>query len=306
MKGRILSFLRSTSEIVSGESLRAQLGISRVAIWKHIRKLQELDYQIEATSKGYRLHKSPDALYPWEFGTREPQIHYFDEIPSTMDSARDLARKGCPHMTIVIAGRQVKGRGRLQRTWHSSAGGLYFTVVLRPQIPPAFSPRLNLAASLYLAQTLQYLHGIEARVKWPNDVLVEGHKISGMLAEMDAETDRVVFVNIGIGLNVNNDPATDLPQAVSVKQLLGHAVERKAILEDFLQRLEKGLQTEDLDSALSEWKKISVTLNRPVRVVTHRSVIQGTAVDVDDNGALILQDDNGTIQKIFHGDCFAR
>lgn len=209
-------------------------------------------------------------------------------------------------MTIVIAGRQVKGRGRLQRTWHSSAGGLYFTVVLRPQIPPAFSPRLNLAASLYLAQTLQYLHGIEARVKWPNDVLVEGHKISGMLAEMDAETDRVVFVNIGIGLNVNNDPATDLPQAVSVKQLLGHAVERKAILEDFLQRLEKGLQTEDLDSALSEWKKISVTLNRPVRVVTHRSVIQGTAVDVDDNGALILQDDNGTIQKIFHGDCFAR
>jgi len=306
MKGRILSFFRSTPAIVSGETLRARLGISRVAVWKHIQKLQELGYRIEATPKGYRLHESPDALYPWEFGARESQIHYYQEIPSTMDVARDLARKGCPHLSIVIAERQLKGRGRLQRTWHSSDGGLCFTVVLRPRIPPALSPRINLAASLYMAQTLRQRHGIQAQVKWPNDVLVADRKISGMLAEMEAETDRVVFVNVGIGLNVNNDPPADLPQAVSVKQLLGHAVERKAILEDFLQRLESGLQTDDFDSVITEWKKFSVTLNRQVRVVTHRSVIEGTAVDVDDNGALVLQSDDGTIQKIFHGDCFTR
>ncbi len=306
MKGRILAFLRATPEIVSGETLRAHLNISRVAVWKHIHKLQELGYRIEATPKGYRLHESPDPLFPWEFGARESQISYYEEIPSTMDVARDMARKGCPSMTIVIAGRQVKGRGRLQRTWHSSTGGLYFTVVLRPRIPPALTPRINLSASVCLAQTLQRLHDIPARVKWPNDILVEGRKIAGMLAEMEAETDRVGFVNVGIGLNVNNDSPTDLPQAVSVKQLLGHAVERKVILEDFLGRLESGLKTEVFDSVLTEWKKLSVTLNRPVRVVTHRSVIEGMAVDVDDNGALIVQSDDGTTQKIFYGDCFTR
>jgi len=306
MKGRILSFLRASPEIVSGETLRAHLGISRVAIWKHIRKLQERGYQIEATSRGYRLHASPDALFPWEFDQREPLIHYFDEVSSTMDLARDMARQGCPHLTTVIAGRQIKGRGRLQRTWQSSAGGLYFTVVLRPKIPPALTPRITLAASMYLARTLNRQHGLQARVKWPNDVLVAGSKISGMLAEMEAETDRVVFVNIGIGLNVNNDPPSDLPEAVSVKQLLGHAVERKAILEDFLQRLERGLQTEAFDSVIAEWKKMSVTLNRPVRVVTPNSVVAGTAVDVDNNGALVLKTDDGTTQKIFYGDCFAR
>ena len=112
----------------------------------------------------------------------------------------------------------------MQRTWHSSPGGLYFTVVLRPPIPPASSPRVNLAVSLYLAQTLRDLYAIEAQVKWPNDIMVAGQKISGMLAEMEAEIDRVRFINVGIGLNVNNDPPADLPMAVSVKQLLGHTV----------------------------------------------------------------------------------
>ena len=306
MKRRILSFLRSSPDIISGEFLKNQLGISRVSIWKHIHKLQELGYQIEATPKGYRLHDTPDAIYPWEFAEYEHQIHYYDEIPSTMDIARDLARKGCPHLSIVIAERQRDGRGRLQRTWHSSAGGLYFTVVLRPQMPPALSPRVNLAASLYLAQTLRSTLGIEAQVKWPNDIMVAGRKISGMLAEMEAEIDRVRFINVGVGLNVNNDPPADLPQAVSVKQVLGHPTERKAILKDFIDRLAKGLDAPAFDTVITEWKKISVSLNRPVRVVTHQSVFEGTAVDVDDNGALVLQNDDGTTQKIFHGDCFNR
>ena len=306
MKSQILSYLRSSSEAVSGEYLKTQLGISRVAIWKHIHKLQALGYQIEATPKGYRLHSAPDALYPWEFEGYESLIHYYDEIPSTMDIARDLARKGCPHLTVVIAERQHQGRGRLQRTWHSSPGGLYFTVVLRPQIPPTLSPRINLATSLYLAQTLRDLHGIEAQVKWPNDIMVAGQKISGMLAEMEAEIDRVRFINVGIGLNVNNEPPEDLPMAVSIKQLLGYTVDRKKILKALLKRFEKGLDAEAFERVITEWKKLSVTLNRPVRVVTHQSVYKGTAIDVDDNGALVLQSEDGTTQTIFHGDCFNR
>jgi BirA family biotin operon repressor/biotin-[acetyl-CoA-carboxylase] ligase len=163
-----------------------------------------------------------------------------------------------------------------------------------------------LAVSLYLAQTLRDLCAIEAQVKWPNDIMVAGRKISGMLAEMEAEIDRVRFINVGIGLNVNNDPPADLPMAVSVKQLLGHTVERKVILNAFLKRLEKGLETAAFEAVITEWKKISMTLNRAVRVVTHQSVYEGTAIDVDDNGALILQNDDGTTQTIFHGDCFNR
>ena len=234
MKGRILSFLRATPEIISGETLRAHLGISRVAIWKHIRKLQERGYQIEATSKGYRLHASPDALFPWEFDQREALIHYFDEVSSTMDLARDMARQGCPHLTTVIAGRQIKGRGRLQRTWQSSAGGLYFTVVLRPQIPPALTPRINLAASLYLARTLNRQHGLEARVKWPNDILVDGYKISGMLSELEAETDRILFINIAMGINVNNDTSVVELGASSLKKIAGREISKKILLDRFL------------------------------------------------------------------------
>jgi BirA family biotin operon repressor/biotin-[acetyl-CoA-carboxylase] ligase len=202
MKAKILNTLRANHQIVSGEVLRADLGTSRVTIWKHIRKLQELGYQIKSTPKGYQLIGSPDALFPWEFPARESRIHYFPEVTSTMNVAKDMARKGCPHMTVVVAGSQKEGRGRLKRAWLSSEGGLYFTMVLRPEIPIALAPRLNFLASLVLAQTLQQLFKIEAKVKWPNDILVKGKKLSGMLSEMEAEADLVTFVNIGIGRGI--------------------------------------------------------------------------------------------------------
>ena len=119
MKGQILNILKTETRVVSGEILSARLGISRVAVWKHIKKLQEVGYNIEATPKGYLFISAPDVLYPWEFGEKEYRIHYFDEVDSTMDIARELARKHCPHFTVVVAGRQKQGRGRLKRTWLS-------------------------------------------------------------------------------------------------------------------------------------------------------------------------------------------
>ena len=120
MKGQILNILKTETEVFSGEMLSARLGISRVSVWKHIKKLQEVGYKIEATPKGYLFISAPDALYPWEFGDKKYKIHYFDEVDSTMDIARELARKQCPHFTVVIAGCQKKGRGRLKRSWLSS------------------------------------------------------------------------------------------------------------------------------------------------------------------------------------------
>ncbi|GAF85753.1 unnamed protein product, partial [marine sediment metagenome] len=139
MKGQILKILRKENEVVSGEMLSSELGITRVSIWKHIRRLRESGYSIIGTPKGYRLINSPDIPFSWEFPERESQIHYFSEVTSTMDVAKDLARKGCPDFTVVVAGHQKKGRGRLKRIWFSSEGGLYFTIVLRPKISPVVS-----------------------------------------------------------------------------------------------------------------------------------------------------------------------
>jgi BirA family biotin operon repressor/biotin-[acetyl-CoA-carboxylase] ligase len=304
MKGRILSILREDTAVVSGETISTRLGVSRVSVWKHIRKLKEIGYHIHTTAKGYRLKNSPDVLYPWEFAGRESTIHYFDQVTSTMDIARDLARNHCPDFTVVIAGSQTQGRGRLERVWHSAAGGLYFTLVLRPQLPPAFSYRVYFAASTIMTQTLRDLYNIDARVKWPNDILVNGWKISGMLSEMEAEADLITYINIGLGLNVNNAPPPDEPTASSLKEILGSAVPRKEILAHFLDEFEARLDQGNLDQVMSEWKQYSATLNRPVKIVTTRDESDGIAVDVDENGALILKLADGSIKKIIYGDCF--
>jgi len=304
MKGQILKILRTESDVVSGETLSSCLKISRVSIWKHIKKLQKFGYHIQATPKGYRLINDPDVLYPWEFGDRELKIHYFDEVTSTMDVAGDLARNNSPHFTVVIAGRQRKGRGRLKRTWVSSQGGLYFTIILRPQIPPVLSARVNFAASMILARMLRNMFHIDARVKWPNDILVHEKKVAGLLSEMEAETDRVTFINIGMGINVNNDPSPREPMAISLKKILGRNISRKQLLSWFLDEFEHRMNTGTLDNVISEWKIHAMTLGRRVTVVTTHDEFKGTAMDVDNTGALMVKLEDGSIKKIVYGDCF--
>ena len=304
MKGKILKILRSENDVVSGETLSSHLGISRVSIWKHMKRLQDVGYDIQATPKGYRLINDPDVLFPWEFGDRELNVHYFDEVTSTMDVAGNLARNDSPHFTVVIAGRQSKGRGRLKRTWLSSEGGLYFTIILRPQIPPAFISRINFAASMIFAQTLHSMFHIDARVKWPNDILVNEKKVAGLLSEMEAETDMVTFINIGMGVNVNNDPTPREPMAVSLKKVLGRNISRKQLLSKFLDEFENRLNTDTLDNIISEWKSYTSTIGRQVKIVTTRDEFKGIAMDVDDTGALMLKLADGSIRKIIYGDCF--
>jgi len=187
MKSRILALLRESDGVVSGSAICARLGTSRVAVWKHIQKLQEMGYGIESGPKGYRLNSSPDSLQPWEFPGREDRVVFLPEAASTMDVAKELARKGCPAFTVVVAGRQTQGRGRLRRVWDSGEGGLYFRVVLRPSLPVLWSPRVNFLAALTLADVLRDGYGVDAGLKWPNDILVEGRKLSGLLAEMGSE-----------------------------------------------------------------------------------------------------------------------
>lgn len=304
MKSQLLKLIDQNNEFVSGEILSRHLGVSRVAIWKHIQKLQACGYDIRSGPKGYRLIRSPDTPFPWEIPARESRIHFFDKASSTMDIARELARKGCPDFTVVIAETQTSGRGRMDRNWWSPQGGLYFTLVLRPHIPPVMSPLINFGAAFVLARTLQDFCGVDARVKWPNDVLIHGRKVSGMLSEMDAAGDQVSFVNIGIGINMNNDLPLDLPFATSIKNVSGKTCSRKAFLSEFLDRLENRIHQPDLASVITEWKSCSATLGQQVRIVSRQGVTEGKAVDVDPNGALIVRTADGTLEKIYYGDCF--
>ena len=303
MKGKILKALRESGDYLSGETLSKQLGISRVSIWKHIRSLKADGYIIEASPRGYRLLSSPNSLLPYEFPGLEQRIYYFQEIGSTMDAARELTKRGAGEGTIVIAEAQTHGRGRLSREWLSPEGGIYFTLILRPKISPAYASRINLMAAVAVAATIRKLFGLKAELKWPNDVLIEGRKVCGILAEMDAETDVINFVNLGIGINANTSVPRFEKMATSLKDALGKEISRKEFLSALLLEIKRRqalLMEEDL---LEEWKKLSVTLNKDVKVIAPGEVIVGRAIDVDTTGALIIKDMNGSLRNAVAGDC---
>lgn len=304
MKGEILKLLRAGEGVLSGERLSEQLGISRVSVWKHIKKLQEYGYSIVSTPKGYELTKSPDIPFPWEFPAFENRIHYFPEVDSTMDVARDLARKGTDQLHVVIADRQIRGRGRLRRQWFSETGGLYFTTIVRPVIAPAMSFKISFSASLALVRILRQLYRVDAKVKWPNDILVEDKKLSGMLSEMETEADLVSYINIGLGINVNNDPRMAEPNATSLKILLNRDTSRIEMLTHFINEFENLISNIESEDIILQWKQYSGTLNRPVKIVTNTELIEGIATDVDETGALVLKLSDGTVKRVIYGDCF--
>ena len=306
MKSRIIKKLKSENKVLNGEKLSKDLGISEITLLQYIRELRELGYHISETDKGYHLTNEPDVLFPWEFEKRESHIYYFPEVNSTMDVARNMAKDDCPHFTVIIAESQTKGRGRLKRKWISEQGGLYFTIVLRPDMPISLVHMVNFCASLSLAKILQNHFSLNAKVKWPNDVLVDDKKISGLLSEMEADDNEINFVNIGIGINVNNDPALEESNATSVKKLLGKDFLRKTILSLFLDEFENSLSLSSVNKIMSQWKKYTMTLGKEVRIVTSRETTEGTAIDVDESGALILKLEDGSLKKIIYGDCFVR
>ncbi len=304
MKKEILQLLRQASQPLSGEKLSSALGVSRVTIWKHIKALIGHGYDISATPKGYLLVSGPDTPFSWEYPDRQERILYFESVESTMDVARDLARQDCPHLTVVVADAQGEGRGRMRRVWHSDRGGLYFTLVLRLAMPPQHIGRVNFYTSSIIAETLRQDYNVAADVKWPNDILVDGRKLCGMLSEMEAEGEMATFLNIGIGLNVNNDPTTLEPRAVSLLQIVGKKVSRRELLANFLDRFEQNLESAMGPSVIERWKSFNATLGRTVTVKTHKETIKGRAVDVDADGSLFIEQQDGTVTKIIYGDCF--
>ncbi|MBT3176063.1 MAG: biotin--[acetyl-CoA-carboxylase] ligase [Desulfobacula sp.] len=306
IKDNILKLLYQVKgKIISGVKLSQVLNISRVAVWKHIKALKESGFDIESRPKGYVLLNHEDLLLPFCFKKEfQKKIFHFQELESTMDKAKFLAKNKALHLSVVIAENQTTGRGRLNRKWFSSKGGLWFTLILKPKAPPQLSYIYNFAASLSLSRSLRQLFGVDVSVKWPNDILLNGKKLVGLLSEMETRGDMVEYLNIGIGINVNNQPQKNEPKAISLKDVLHKNLSRRLILETFLENFKNQIQTIDCHRIIELWKKQTSTIGSHVRIETLTDAYEGLAIDVDEAGTLIIKDNKGKIKKIIYGDCF--
>lgn len=308
----IVEFLRQKQDFVSGEEISRQLRLSRQALWKHIQELRERGYHIDAVPHlGYKFVSSPDRLYPGEIssglGTRVigRTVHYREEAVSTMEEAMRIGPES-PDGTVVVAETQSKGRGRLGRSWVSPKyKGIYVSLILKPDILPSQAPVLALLAAVGICEGIAEAAGIQAGIKWPNDIILDGKKLCGILTELHAELDSVLFVVIGFGINVNNSGHELAEGAISLKQKTGETVNRVELLKAVLRRIEhdyRVFRSSGPASALERWKGLSVTLGRRVKVECHREHFEGEAVDIDADGGLMVRGDTGIIRKFTAGD----
>ncbi len=301
---------------LSGEALSDKLGLARALIFKQIDSLRAKGYQIDALPrKGYRLVAVPDRVTGLELGpllsTAElgRVVHAFDEVESTNDVARQLAEEGAGNGELVVAELQRRGRGRRGRSWLSPAGSnLLFSLVLCPELPAARAPELTLAAAVAVTEVLRGA-GFEARIKWPNDVLVRGRKVAGILTELAANRERINYAILGIGLNVNLQKGELPPEvaelATSLRIERGEPVPRVFLLAALLAALEtwiEAIQAEGFAAVRTRWVELSATLGKRVRVDVGRGQLEGEAYDLDVDGALLVRDDAGKSHRVIAGD----
>ena len=313
MQEEIIHFLKKAKQYVSGEEISQSLKISRSAVWKYVEELRRRGYDIVAVPHlGYRLVGSADKLFPHEiqyelktalFGKR---IVYHETIGSTMDEAFRLALEGASEGTVVCCETQTKGRGRLGRLWDSpKEKGIYISVILRPKLSPLQVTRLTLLSAVATSQAIKTVSGLSPLIKWPNDLIYKNRKLAGILTELSTDTDQVKFVILGIGINVNS-PLHALPAgATSLKHETRSHQSRVHLLQEVLRELEKCylcLIREGFGLLAQRWKELSMTLNRRVRVVDSSGFIEGEAVDIDQDGGLLIRQDSGIITKKMAGD----
>ncbi|MFT3708179.1 MAG: biotin--[acetyl-CoA-carboxylase] ligase [Archangium sp.] len=312
----ILAFLAESGEdYVSGAALSDKLGLSRTAVWKHVEQLRKLGYRIDAqASRGYRLLEVPDRLTTLEVGplltTRElgRTLHHYDELDSTNAKAFELAHEGGFHGEVIVAEHQTSGKGRRGRVWVSPEGkSLAMSVIVRPEIAPSRAPELTLVSAVALVETL-IESGVEANIKWPNDIQIAGKKVAGILTELSADVERVHFVILGIGVNLNSDakdfPAEVAELATSVAMNRKSSVHRALFTAALLARLEEWLEKwteEGFEPVRQAWKKHAPMLGQEVLVRSDAKELRGVAKDLDESGALLL-DVGGRTERVLSGD----
>jgi BirA family biotin operon repressor/biotin-[acetyl-CoA-carboxylase] ligase len=311
----VLRALKGSEVPLSGEALAAQLGLSRAAVWKRINRLKALGYAIIGSPRrGYRLLGIPDKLLPEEISqglkTRlfKGPIHYFETLASTNDLAKELGAKNAPEGTLVVAEGQTAGRGRLGRQWDSPpGGGLYVSLLLRPGLPPTEMPQITLTVAVAVARAIRHITGLVPGIKWPNDLLLEGKKVAGILTEMETESDQIRYLVVGLGLNINNQefPADLKSSATSLALAAGRTFPRLEILQSWLHEFEdlyERFLAREFPGILEEWKTYTVTLGHHVTVRQGPWEISGLALEVAPDGALLIQTETGEILRVTSGE----
>ncbi|MFC5732955.1 biotin--[acetyl-CoA-carboxylase] ligase [Cytobacillus gottheilii] len=310
------AFTKSGDEFVSGQHLADVLNCSRTAVWKHIEELRKEGFILEAVKrKGYRIIKAPEHIGVDEirFGLQTDKlgknIHYEESVGSTQKIASRLVLEGAPEGTIVIAEEQVAGRGRMDRSWHSPKyTGIWMSVILRPNIPPQKAPQLTLITAVAVVQAMEEA-GLHPAIKWPNDILLNGKKATGILTELQADADRIQAVIIGIGINVNQKHE-DYPEelqsiATSMSIEAGKPLDRAQILQHVLYHLEK-LYLLYLDKGFQPikllWESYAITIGKKITARSISETIHGKALGITEDGVLLIEDESGKQHHIYSAD----
>jgi BirA family biotin operon repressor/biotin-[acetyl-CoA-carboxylase] ligase len=315
---KILSALRANPDGVSGADLAEQLGITRAAIWGHIEELRRLGYEIEAGPHfGYRLVGAPDVLHADDLLARLGKtkvigrdIHVFEQTTSTNDVIEKLARDGVKEGAVVFAESQTKGRGRLGRKWISpERKGLWFSVLLRPDLRPQETTQLTVASATALRRAIESETGLRPEIKWPNDIVIGGKKVAGILTELSAELDKVRHVILGIGVDVNLGAGEFPPElrklATSLKIESGRPISRAELATTILRELDSDYARicgGSFAAVADEWQEHCKTIGRQVTIQIGERRIRGRAESLDDDGALLLRTDHGRLERITGGD----
>ena len=320
MKSEILRLLKESNTYISGQQLCEQFQVSRTAVWKVIDQLKKEGYQIEAVrNKGYRLINSPDVMSKAEIESlmdtkwAGSNVVYYDEIDSTNNRAKEAGDNKAPHGTLFVADMQVAGKGRRGRVWQSPAGSsIYMTILLYPEISPLKAPQLTLVMAIAVAEGIKEVTGLDTKIKWPNDIVVNGRKICGILTEMSTEIDYINHVVIGAGINVNQD---DFPEdirkaASSLKMELGKQVKRSELIAAIMKSFEKDyeifVKTEDLSGLQELYNSMLVNLDRDVKVLEPGNEYEAHALGINKTGELIVRTAEGEEKEIYAGEVSVR
>ena len=317
---KVLSFFQThDSEYLSGQDLSDVLKISRVAVWKHIKKIQTLGYKIESKQKlGYRLVNDTEKLLPWEI-TRDlktevigKRIYYFEEIDSTQNFAQQIASDKKENGTIIIAEKQTTGRGRLNRKWTSPKGGIWFSLIIHPKFDVSSSTLIPILSAVALSKSIKTVLGIKTEVKWPNDITMNGKKVAGMLVDASFQANNIDYLILGIGINFDIDAKklekrlSETPNFYGVNSLRKNddKTPPKVLLKEFLLQFEKNLSQLDngeKSKIVKEWTKRAVGIGKKITINTSNGKISGISQGIDNDGALKIKIKRQT-KRIFVGD----
>lgn len=304
MKEEILRLLRSADGYISGQELCNRFGVSRTAVWKAINQLKEAGYEIEAQqNKGYKLMAAPDLMTEAEIKSLmhtdwvAKEVLYFDTIDSTNTKAQELAEKGYPSGTLVVADKQESGKGRRGRSWISPSGtGIFMTLMIKPDINPNNASMLTLVAALAVAKAITSVTGEEAMIKWPNDIVVNSKKVCGILTEMNAQFDYINHIVVGIGINVHNESFPEEISQMASSLMIeagGKRFHRAQIIAEtmsyFEQYYDTFLKTQDLSALVREYDELLVNRNKSVRVLDPKEPFDGKAMGITPKGELIVE-----------------